>query len=515
MLDWIRRGRSDHPLDDKDAPKILLDDLAGKDPIPALEQLSSYLDAVKTADNLKPLRALEIVDLLDRTGRATQRRLNQTFVAESQHLTKFQQARLWTAVYAYWTQIAEGYRFCLAKYEVGAVGATALTPQLPRIICRAMRACAGQLKWSLLRYGPIEGRVWHDLGGLYLLAEALQFAQTTLGVYRGAKGESSPERELLRALMLAVSAPDGLLPVQIEIAERVIAQWAGSFRIASRPSAGVHYIFQVSGERPPGRLPANSRIRSGMRFFGPGEASLLLEQSIQSIDRDQAVLPPDLVPGSHFEPGLVQATLRHLLRYWGPKLPERTQRRRRHVERVSVVHDYEEVVANVGGLFFESPFVSNDEEWVIENESESGFGAFVAQPNGTWLKVGSLIGIRREDGVSWGAALVRRVTLDEKGNRYIGIEVLAPGGAAVTILAGSMSTKDSSIPAEGELCILLPSATVQSGEARLLMRPGLFSPARNLVMRAYDRQYLLVPFGLMRSGDEFDLGRYRILKQLP
>ena len=56
---------------------------------------------------------------------------------------------------------------------------------------------------------------------------------------------------------------------------------------------------------------------------------------------------------------------------------------------------------------------------------------------------------------------------------------------------------------------------VHTGEATLLMRPGLFSPARALVMRAYDHQYLLVPAGLMRSGDEFDLGRYRILRQLP
>jgi hypothetical protein len=513
MLSWIRRGRSDHPLDDKDAAKMLLDELAGKDPIPALEQLSSYLDAVKTADNLKPGRAFEIVDLLDRTGRAAQRGLNQAFVDEAQRLTRFQQARLWTTVYAYWTQIAEGYRFCLAKYEVGAVGAAALTPQLPRIICRAMRACTGQLKWSLLRYGPVEPRVWHDLGALYSLAEALQLSQVTLSVYRGAKGESSPERELLRALMLAVSAPDGLLPVQIEIAERVIAQLAGSFRIASRPSRAVHYIFQVSGEHPPGRLPANARLTPGMRFFGAGDASLQLEQSIQSLEADQQP-SPDLAAGGDYDPGLVEVTLRHLLRYWGPKPPERKQRRRRHVERVSVVHNYEEVVANVGGLFFESPFVSNEEEWVVENESEGGFGAFVSQPNGAWLKVGSLIGIRREDGVSWGAAIVRRVTLDENGNRYTGIELLARGGAAVTIMLGSTSAKDDRISPEGELCVLLPSATVQTGEATLLMRPGLFSLARSLVMRAYDRQYLLVPVGLTRSSDEFDVGRYRILKQL-
>jgi cyclic-di-GMP-binding protein len=179
------------------------------------------------------------------------------------------------------------------------------------------------------------------------------------------------------------------------------------------------------------------------------------------------------------------------------------------------VHDYEEVVANVGGLFFESPFVSNEEEWGVENESDGGFGAVVSQPNGAWLKVGSLIGIRREDGVSWGAAIVRRVTLDENGNRYAGIEILARGGAAVTILAASTNAKDSRIPPDGELCILLPSATVHTGEETLLMRPGLFSPARALVMRAYDHQYLLVPAGLMRSGDEFDLGRYRILRQLP
>jgi hypothetical protein len=513
MLSWIRRGRSDHPLDDKDAPKILQEELTGKDPIPALEHLSSYLDAVKTADNLKPGRALEIVDLLDRTGLAAQRQLNQAFVDDAQQLTRFQQARLWTSVYAYWTQLAEGYRFCLAKYEVGAVGSAALTPQLPRIISRAMRACAGQLKWSLLRYGPVEAQVWHDLGALYVLAEALQLTQTRLSVYRGGKGESSPEREMLRALMLAVSAPDGLLPAQIEIADRVIAALAGSFRIASRPSRAVHYIFHVSGEHAPGRLPANTRLVPGMRFFGPGDAALQLEQTIHSLAANEE-LPPDFALGRDYDSGLVEVTLRHLLRYWGAKPPERKQRRRRHVERVSVVHDYEEVVANVGGLFFESPFVSNEEEWVVENESEGGFGAFVSQPNGAWLKVGSLIGIRREDGVSWGAAIVRRVTLDDSGNRHTGIEVLARGGAAVTILAASVSAKDSLIPPEGELCILLPSAAVQTGEATLLMRPGLFLPARRLLMRAYDRQYLLIPVALARSGEEFDVGRYRILKQL-
>jgi hypothetical protein len=511
MLRWIRGGRSDHPLDDKDAPRILLEELSGSDPIPALEQVSSHLDAVKTAENLKPGRAFEIVDLLDRSGRPLQRRLNQEFVAESQRLTKFQQARLWSTVYTYWTQLAEGYRFCLAKYEVGAIGASALKPHLPRITARALRACCGQLKWTLLRYGPVEPAVWHNLGGLYLLAETLQFAQITLSVYRGAKGESSPEKEFLRALMLAVSSPDGLLPLQIEIAERIVARLTGTFRLSPRPGRGIHYIFDVSGERPPGRLPANHVLSLATRCFGPGESSAQVAQMLEFMDRNQAP-PPDLALGGNYDPALVQATLRHLERYWSPMLPERKERRRRHMERVSVVHDFEEVVANVAGLFLESPFVSNDEEWVVENESENGFAAFVPQPNGAWLKVGNLIGIRREDGVSWGAGIVRRVTGDDKGNRYVGIQMLAPGGAAVTVLPAPIDPQDPSTAEEGELCILLPSTTMQTGEASLLMRAGLFSPSGNLVMHAYDRCYFLFPLGLGEHSEEFDVGRYRILE---
>ncbi len=514
MLSWIKGARSDHPLDDKDASGILLEELSAKDPIPALEQLSSHLDTIKTAESLKPGRAWEIVDLLDRTGRPLQRRLTQEFVANGQPLTKFQQARLWTAVSTYWTQLAEAYRFCLSKYEVGAVGAAVLKPQLPRLTCRAMRACAGQLKWTLLRYGPVEPRIWHDLGGLYLLAESLQFAQVSLNVYRGAKGESSPEREFLRALMLAVSSPDGLLPLQIEIAERLIAQLATSFRIGLHPAKGIYYLFDLSGERPPGRLPTNPALTPSMRCFGPAEAAAQADHIARFIDEHQ-VLPLEPSLGGGYDPTLVLATLRHLLRYWAPVLPERKERRRRHLERVTVVHDYEEVVANVGGLFLESPFVSNDEEWVVENESKGGFGAFVPQPNGAWVNVGNLIGVRREDGVSWGAGIVRRVTMDDKGNRYVGIQMLAGGGAVVTVLAASMSANGSPISPEGEICVLLPSATLQTGEAALLMRPGLFSPARNLVMRAYDRQYLLFPLGLGERSNEFDVGRYRILDQLP
>ena len=339
MLRWIKSGKSDHPLDSKDAAHRLLEQLAGKDAVPALEQVSAYLDAVKTADNLKPAAALEIVDLLDRTGRPLQRRLNQDYVSEGARLTMFQKVRLWSAVYNYWAQLTEGYRFCLAKYEVGAVGAAALKAYLPRITCRAMRSCAGRIKWTLLHYGPIDPQVWQDLGSLYLLSESLQFSRSTLRVYRGAQGESTAEREFLRALMLPVSAPDGLFPIQIEIAERIVAQVAAGFQIAPRPAPGIHFIFELSGDRVPARLPASPQFSSRTRCFGPGAASAQMENMLKFIEQHE-LLPPDLPLGGNYDPGLVQATLAHLSATG--RAPARAQGgRRRQLEHVTVVHEYE------------------------------------------------------------------------------------------------------------------------------------------------------------------------------
>jgi hypothetical protein len=154
----------------------------------------------------------------------------------------------------------EGYRFCLAKYQVGAVGAAA-DATLPRIICGPC-ALADQLKWSL-RVTVLSRRVWHDLGRL-TVGETLQFAQTTLGVTAGARGESA-ERELLRALMLAYPRPTVCFRCRYRRARLLIGR---DFRIASRPSRGVHYIFR--SQAAAGTATANS-VSARHAFLGPGE----------------------------------------------------------------------------------------------------------------------------------------------------------------------------------------------------------------------------------------------------
>jgi hypothetical protein len=512
MLRWMRSSPSEHPLENKGDARQLLADLAEKGPYRALEELSGYLDAVKTTERLKPIRAVELVDLLDRTARPFQRKLNLEYVTGSSRLTKFQQHRIASTVYAFQSQLAEGYRFCLAKFEIGAVGAAAIKPSLPKITGRALRACGAQFKWSLLRYGPVDRTIWQSLARLYTAAEALGFAPLLLNLYRGEKRETSAAREFLRPLMLAVSAPDGLLPIQIELADRIVAHLSDDFAISSEPGKQLHYVSDLAAAFPPGRISPRITVTPHTRFFGPLEAARRITRHMQAIERTGSI-PPELDLGLDISAPVVLDTLQHLARYWSPNLPERKETRRRRTEHVTVVHDFGEVVANAGGLFFDSPFVSNDEEWIVENESASGFGAFVPKHLGAWLRVGMLIAVRREAGVAWGIGIVRRVMGDDKGHRYVGIQMLAQGGAAVTILPNRLTVLGTDLSPEGELSILLPASTVQSGEAMLLLRPGIFSPKDSLEMRAYDRRYLLMPVALSESGEDFEIGRFRILEQ--
>jgi hypothetical protein len=513
MLGWIKGFKSDHPLDDKEGGRILLEGLQAKDPVTALEELSGYLDQVKTAGGLSPARAYALVDLLDRTGRAQYRKLNALYVSEAHRLTRFQQTRIAGATSALCQQLADGYRFCLAKYEVGATGASALRPYLHRIAARALRAYGGQLKWALLRYGPIERRIWEGLGQLYVASESLGFLREPLVLYRGQAGQSTPEQECLKALMLAVSAPDGLLPVQLDLAERLIARCAPRFACSAGAADGLHYVFDLSAAQPPGRLSRISGLPSSTLFFGPGEAAGEIAELIQFMTRHDAV-PADFTVGGEHSFERVGETLRHLERYWSRDLPERRQRRRRHVESVSVVHEFEEVVANAGGLFLESPFVSNEETWTVEDESQGGFGALVKAPLGQWVRVGQLIGVRRDEGVTWAVGVVRRVSADRDGNQRVGVEVLSYGGAAVSVLPADAGDRDDTTPEDGEICVLLSTADTQSGDVTLLLRPGSHRRGRTLEMRAYDRAYRLTPLGSTEKGGDFELVRFRI-EELP
>ena len=512
MLKWIKGSNSGYPLADEGSARKLIAALPPFDPYKSLEEVCYWLDTLGSAEDIKLPRVLEIIDLIDLAAKNHQHKLSQDYLGGSARLLKFQEIRIWNTIFSFWRQLSDTYQMCLTRIEADANGRGALKGQRPMVVARALRALALQLKWQLLRYGPVEQRVWEQMGRLYAYAEEREFAATPVVVYPGTLGESTVQREFLKGVMLTISSTDSLLPVKLEIAERIVAQFSQFFAMNRQPATGCHYYFDLSTGKVPARMMSHLHMTPGLRFFGPGGAAGELQKLVATVQAKGAV-PPGIDLGGTFEPEVVLETLRHLSRYWAPMPPARTEERRACVSRISVIHDFDEIVSTVSGESQELLFDSSVEAWTVENESEGGYGALMPETGSDWLRVGSLLGIRLAEGAAWGVGVVRRLSAYDHRQRYVGIQVLTKGATVVKLAPISAMA----VP-ELESALLLPSTASNTKgvtEMNLLLKPGAFSLRKSMEMHAYEHRYLLVPHKLIEGGRDFDMARFRLLQPAP
>ena len=513
MLGFSKK-KSDHPMADEKGAKELLAELPSDDAFKTLQEVSHWLEAARGAEGLKPQRVFEVVDQLDAAGRLHARKLSQEYLAAGNRLQRFQEQRIYSTVAEFWRQLGAGYEFCLAQSQPSVSGSGALKQLVPSIAVRALRALTTEVKWGLMRYAPVDPTLWGRLGALYVQAEKGGFADKMCTLYPGIPGESSVQREYLTVLMLGMSATDSLLPRKLELAERIVSNFSQYFVLQKQLGKGCHYHVDLAVARPPARLMARVGSVPTVRYFGPGTACEVAEGVIGTIT-DTGAAPSALNLGGNYEPSLVVDVMRHLARYWAPVPPSRNQERRRSFARINVVHDFDEILAIIAGGPRDATDLSFDqhiETWTVENESDNGYGAVIPPSQADWLKVGTLLGIKLEDGNAWGVGIVRRLSNDPtQQQRYVGIQTLAKGGARVKLFAVGGNKVES-----GEDAVLLPSSAADSsgtGELNLLMRMGTFSQRQSLKMRAYERDYLLVPKQLLEGGQDFDMAKFRVLQR--
>ena len=480
------------------------------EPLAALQELAALMDLQFSGSRIAAGQAYPIADLLDRTGRPHFRKIAHDYVLGNKQLTRFQSDRAWNTATIYLNQLAKVYRYCLAQYEVGARGARTFGRVLPTIAARTMRACSERMKWYNLRYAPIELEQWQELAAVYLLAESVGFARERLSLYRKAAQDSSVEQEFLRATMLAVASPGSMLLEQIEVAERLVAHCAPHFLIGTRPTESMRFFIDMYSDAGPHRMPLSGRIPVTARALGAGNAVGELHRILERLDAGR-LTRAELGLSQEFDFELIRASVRHFLRYWDPPLPERRSPRQQESAQISVVYDFEEVTAKVGAVALQSPFVAEQETWLVENQSPHGLRARVLSPQGLWITVGSLVAYRQPDDSLWSVGVVRRLTRKGDETRQVAVETLARGGSAVTLLP-RIAGKGKSTE-EGVLSVLLPGTAGAGEEVKLLSPPGTFSDTLPLEMRAYDRAYVLFPIELIETGADFQVARFKVLRQ--
>jgi hypothetical protein len=496
-------SKSDHPMAEVKEARAILDAIPAGDPFKALEDLNHWLESVRAWEGFTPERRAQIVLMVDEAAQVHLRKLQREYLS-SPRLSKSQENRLWAAIREWYRHSALALAICIEAYAIGQKGWEDLKQSMPLLTVRALRALAAQMKWQHIRYSPPDNSLWGLTAKIYALAENRKYAQSKAIVYAGLPGETSPEQEFLRAVMFAASSPDSLLPVEIELVERLIAHLSGSFKLTASLQPDIFYCFDLANHEPPVRAAHLPHRAPTLRFFAAGGAVKEIERLAQTVKSTGAV-PSSVALGGNYEPEVVLDVLDHLALHWAPKQPERKATRHRVKSRLVVTYGFDGVLAALdpaGEVQFDAKKV---EIWIVENVSAGGFGASVPQIKGEWLKIGCLLGLQPEGGSNWVVGVIRRFHRGSSQQGAVGIQTLGRAALPVQVKlqSGQMGTS-----LDSETAILLNPAD-SAPEAQLLLRTGAVVAGQNLELERNGKVYLLLPVGATEHGEDYDLIRCR------
>ena len=474
-------GRADHPMANPKEARRILDALPAQE-AKALAELAHWHESVSTAAGFRPAERLQLSGTLDEAAQPRLRKLARDYFAAVRP-SRFQENLLWTQIHEYWRQAglawARSVDGCLQAGDARGLAVAAV---------RALRALAQQIKWQHLRYGPIDPAVWGVINNVFKVAEAHGVADARL--------------EFLKVAMFSSSSPDGLLPPEIELAEKIVSELAPGFAIADAPGKELLYWTDLAQPMAPVRMARAPKPAPTLRHFGPGTALARLQQIAQKTQAGGQV-PSDFKVGEA-SPEVVLEVLRHLALYWQPEPPARQHPRHSVKSRLAIAHGFDGVVDALGGagggsLDFDAKG-SGAESWIVDNVSAGGIGAVVPQVKGDWLRVGTLLAMQPDGGANWVVGMVRRVNRTSTQEAKVGIQTLsrAPSLAKFSLRGTG-----------GHVGVLLPSPVLGSGETSVALKAGIYARGQNLETELEGRQHVFMPQGSPESGEDYELVRFR------
>jgi hypothetical protein len=427
VLDWVKK-RMDDPAAPQKAGPAATDappNLRGANPVSALVELGTRLEAA--------------------TGAGADPKARSTALAAIQNASAVHVAALVTqylnnaagtqaAREAGWKSLV-GFQFRLTQALCASAGAQ-LTPESA---VRALSACRILAKLHLMHYATVPGRLWHVAYNLHAGAEKGGFATTPMHAQSDPRTMTTVEQELLRLLMLQVSAPDMLAPEEIELADRIVERLGAEFTLRQPGVADNPFCFEPGSEHAP--RPAKGQQPAGTaRYFGAG----IGYGSLERIGRQpNGARPEDFKPfGKDIAPSAQLNTVQHLLAFWRADSPHAPPAHEPATGRVQVVHGYGEVWRDLsltrhGGelsLAATSPNVPRPaESWQLRGAGAGELAAEVAQDSRSWVKCGALVGLSLRDGAEHWVGIIRRLHARPDGGLQANIAVLSRAPQARTL----------------------------------------------------------------------------------
>lgn len=378
----------------------------------------------------EPLLQAELIEL-ERSCRSHLDALMAPYIQTQKPGLEYEE-QLYLTVHHYLRQLTDAFSSSL-RQPAAQIG-HALSSQ---VLLQNLDSLALFAKWHYLRYQPLPPNFWQQMHAAYRQSEQLtNTAQTE---------SRSFQARYLQALMLDTLNRSNMLKSEIELVDRWLNTWCQNLSLAKKYDKNRHLFFvDLRVDRSARRVRALSPEAS-YRYWHVDAITATLEA--MRLQLEKGVLPQAFAKNTRLPNAL--RMLDYLLAAWSREGYKRQRRKegRTDVSKLAqVVHGVPNVCQQVKNLMDAGaapPFAQGqrvENGWIIKNESNFGFGAWVNVDFNRWLKPGCLIALDYQLNPEMAVVGVVRCIQQQAGrDGYVGIEVLShiPSYVRVQHLADS------------------------------------------------------------------------------
>ncbi len=493
---------------------------------------------------------LAVLMFLDESSQSLQQGLCKQYLA-SPRMSKSTERKLWDAIRIYYWNMTKAYHGFIMEY-VAHPDDNPWIDSLPLIASRAMRFFSQESKWHYFRYEPPEARTWKHIHNLYRFAEFQEFQRKPLKLYEPDKSVTCCEREYVQAMMLEKLNSGALYPRQLELADHWLRTWSDGLVLEQRYDDSRHGFFCAFNEDRGARRIRNYERDPMKRYWSTKSLTDALTQcktAIQNGDSqarlklgEDCKLPAclsllDTVIAAWAQTGVPRSPRKHA-RVATKKIIEVTQGfpqihenikedNALHAGRRDVPISYDEMLdVKMYGFITtrtitrrsqarhsEESKTAGTERWIMENESEQGFGAVIKEKNNDWLKPGKLVGLKVEKNSRWMLGVIRRMQKILPDQFYVGIEIVCRAPVSVELRelnksAGQNTGSAASLPF---ISIYLPKEETAANNATLIMQNVEYAKGRKLELTARTKSYRIIMGEAAEKQDDWARAAIEVL----
>lgn len=338
------------------------------------------------------------------------------------------------------------------------------------ILGRSLRFICLQVKWHYFRYEIPPANLWAGANQLYRLSEVGSVDVDAIKLYPDSEAApSSCADEYLRIQMLATLNNGNFSARQFDWADRWLGLWCGHIQVERKYRDNVHQ-FCVNLAEPAGPTKIHHQVTGDMlRFWGV--VDLLAEMSRLMALLEAGESPSRLGLGDDARMPSCLDFMRQLEILWSRERSQQSNRSERLKvnKTLEVAHglsnlfaavrqDDEKVMARASSrgapdndeitdmklygyvtertkqklvsmqktnhAYIAKVKAVEHDTWVVENQSEGGFGAVLPIEGHEWVRLGVLLAVRGDKSASWLVAVVRRLNRMNNEQLYAGVQIL-------------------------------------------------------------------------------------------